>query len=280
MLGILQSHLIFPGHATQGRADAYFKPDAGCERVELSTADGDRVAALFARALDADGRPLDEARPLPTVIYFYGNGMCLAHSVEQIDRFRRLGVHVVCPDYVGYGQSGGNPSERAFEQTAEAAWDFATSRPEVDPDRIVACGWSIGGAVAIDLAVRKPVAGLIVFCTFTNLRDMTRRVLPIVPARLLLRHRFENLEKIRAIDCPILIGHGTSDRLVPASMSDRLAKAAGGRVERISVESDHNDFFTQGSGRIFGAVDRFFDAHVRGAGRSETLVGQFSEAAR
>ena len=56
---------------------------------------------------------------------------------------------------------------------------------------------------------------------------MARRMLPLVPVSLLLRHRFESLQKIAKISCPILIGHGVSIPLIPFAMGKKLAAAPG-----------------------------------------------------
>ena len=91
-----------------------------------------------------------------------------------------------------------------MQATADAAYDYLVSTRGVEPDRIIAAGWSLGGAVAIDLASRRQVGGLIAFSSFTSLGDMARRILPFVPVSLLLRHRFDSVSKIAKIGCPDL----------------------------------------------------------------------------
>jgi len=174
----LQARLIFPGAQTQGQPYASVRPPVGAELVTLSTVNGDRVVALFGPALTPAGHHHPEASRRPTLLYFYGNGMCLNDTSEQFDHFRRLGANVLIPEYVGYGMSGGQPSETGCRATADAAYDHLHSRRDVDPRAIVAVGWSLGGAVAIDLASRRPVAGLAAFSTFTSLVEMARRNFP------------------------------------------------------------------------------------------------------
>ena len=154
------------------------------------------MVALFGPALTPDGEPHPDAARRPTLLYFYGNGMCLSDTTEQFDRFRRLGANVLIPEYVGYGMSGGQPSEAGCQATADAAYDHLQRRGDVDPRPIVAVGWSLGGAVAIDLASRRPVAGLVAFSTFTSMVEMARTEFPVPPHSLLLRHRFDSLTKI------------------------------------------------------------------------------------
>jgi len=255
-----QARLIFPGSETQGRPESVVRPPPDAELVSLTTARGDRVVALFGKALTPDGSPLADASACPTLLYFYGNAMCLADASGQFGRFRRLGANVLIPDYVGYGLSGGKAGESGCRETAEAALAYLRSRPDVDRGRVVAAGWSLGGAVALDLADRHPVAGLAIFSTFTSMADMARRVVPFLPASLLLRHRFESVTKIGRVGCPILIGHGRLDRIIPFAMADRLAGAARGPVARVTIdEADHNDFFEAGGDRVEAALRRFLE---------------------
>ena len=151
--------------------------------MTLTTSRGDRVVAIFGKALHSDGSPRPDASSCSTLLYFYGNGMCLRDSLERFEEFRRLGANVMIPDYVGYGMSGGEAGELGCRETAEAAFAHLQSRPDVDRGRVVVVGWSLGGAVAIDLASRHPVAGLATFCTFTRMADMARRLVPFLPVR-------------------------------------------------------------------------------------------------
>jgi fermentation-respiration switch protein FrsA (DUF1100 family) len=254
----LQTRLIFPGSETQGKPEAVIQAAPDAELVTLTTARGDRVVALFGKALTPAGMPRTDASTRPTLLYFYGNAMCLRHSMDTLDQFRRLGANVLIPDYVGFGMSGGAPGEIGCRETADAALSYLETRPDIDRSKIVASGWSLGGAVAIDLASRRRVAGLATFSTFTRMVDVARQMFPFLPSSLLLRHRFESLSKIASIDCPILIGHGRVDRTIPFAMADRLAWAAKGPVTRVTIDrADHNDFFEAGGERLRTSLRRF-----------------------
>ena len=113
--------------------------------------------------------------------------------------------------------------------------------------------------MAIDLAAPDPLAGLAVFCSFTSMDEMVRRAFNVPGLVLMLKHRFRSLEKIGDVHCPILLGHGSRDHLIPAAMSDRLAEAAGGPVASFRVDSDHNDFFPIGSDRIDRELGRLIE---------------------
>jgi fermentation-respiration switch protein FrsA (DUF1100 family) len=263
ILSLFQTQLIFPGAATQGRRDAVVHPTGGAEIVNLKTAAGDAVAALFGPALTPDGSPHPDAKSRPTLLYFYGNGMCMADCEGEFHQFRRRGFNMMVPDFVGYGMSGGKPSEQGVYATADACFDHLLTRSDIDPQRIVPTGWSLGSAAAIHLASTRKVPCLVAVSAFTSMADMARKHFPIMPTSLLLKHHFENEKKIRTIRCPIFLAHGTRDRIIPFEMSQKLATAAGGPVTKYDVmDGDHNDVFAVGGAGLFDAITQFVDRHA------------------
>ncbi len=267
LLGILfgQGWMIFPGKTTQGKGRVNISEAAAAEDtaelVYLKTAGGDRVVGLFGPATDAMERPLADAAKRPTILLFYGNGMAMAHAVGWADRFRAEGANVLICEYVGFGMSGGHASEKNCYATADACYDYVMARPDVDKTKVIAVGVSLGGAVAIDLAARRPVAALMTFSTFTSMAEMGHATLPVVPTfmvRALLLHPFLSESKIGKVHCPIFIAHGTIDELVPHAMSDRLEKAAGGTVTRLEIpDTGHQNIFDVHPGLIWEAVGKF-----------------------
>ncbi|HYG77243.1 MAG TPA: alpha/beta hydrolase [Planctomycetota bacterium] len=256
-----QTFLIFPGSSTQGKR--VFAPAAGTELVQLRTSSGESIAALFGSVLQADGKPHPDAARRPTLLFFYGNAMCLSEARFQLDEFRRMGTNVLIPEYAGYGMSGGKPSESGCYETADAAHAHLLSRGDIDPKKIIVSGWSLGGAVAIDLASRKSTSGLAVFSTFSSMADMGSSTYPFLPTFMIsaiLKHRFEGARKIASVTCPVLIGHSRGDRMIPFVMADRLAASAKVPVKRISIDTpDHTEFFSDGGDAVTEGIKAFID---------------------
>jgi len=261
----LQTRLIFPGASTQGSADAVVDPPPRTELLTLRAAEGTRIVALFGKGLDS---PPEKSAAAPTILYFYGNAMCLKDALGEFQQFRKLGANVLAVEYAGFGMSGGEAGEQGCYAAAEAGYQHLLQRTDINPHKIVAAGWSLGGAVAIDLARRHAdeghICGVMTFSAFTSVADIGRYHYPGVPVSLLLKHRFLSEEKVGHIGVPLLIGHGRHDEIAPYFMSDRLAAAAergGVKVTRLTLEdAGHNDFFSVGESAIDQAVAKFLKA--------------------
>jgi pimeloyl-ACP methyl ester carboxylesterase len=134
----------------------------------------------------------------PAFLYLHGNDMNIGSNVERIARLNRMGFAVLAVDYRGYGKSGGDfPSEIQVYEDAEAAWNYLVQERHVDPKRVFIYGHSLGGAIAIELALRHPdAAGLVVESTFTSMPAMAKTVYWMFPADWLLNQRFDALAKV------------------------------------------------------------------------------------
>ena len=106
-------------------------------------------------------------RPVGSIVWSHGRGGSIAEGDVVMRAFVRHGFDVLAYDYRGYGESDGTPSEQGIYLDAEAAFDDERSRG-VPESRIVCYGESLGGAVSIHLAARRPCAVVAVVSTFTS----------------------------------------------------------------------------------------------------------------
>jgi pimeloyl-ACP methyl ester carboxylesterase len=256
----IEIQIVFPGSRDQGQPDTQITPAAGRELLTLQSADGTKIAAVFTRSPASTPE-----HPRPTVIFFYGNGMCMADSLPNFERFRALGFNVIMSDYPGYGMSDGAPSEAGCYAAADAVFDYLLTRKDVDPKRIIPAGYSLGGAMAIELATRRPVAGVATFSAFTNIPDMNKALAGRVVIPLIMQSKFDNLAKIPTITCPIFMAHGEQDPLVPFTMMARLKKAAKTNVTVMPIENaEHNDLFLRGGDPLYNRFKNFVN-HLHAA---------------
>lgn len=228
LIFLLQRQFLYPGqHVLAGGL-----PPAGIEPLPVITATS-RGEAWFMPPLDRA-----KGRRHPLAIIFHGNGEIIDSLPGQFEAFREMGMAVLLVEYPGYGRSSGSPGEKSITDTAVAAYDAAVMRPEVDPQRIVIFGHSLGSGAACALAARRPSAALILQSAFTSIRPFARGFL--VPP-FLVRDVFDNAGVLTSYQQPLLLFHGSYDTKVPPEHSRRLARLAP-HARLIEYPRGHNDF--------------------------------------
>jgi fermentation-respiration switch protein FrsA (DUF1100 family) len=203
----------------------------GHRELELTTRDDVRLHAWFLPCPDARG----------AVLVSHGNAGSIELRLELARVYLGLGWSVLLFDYRGFGKSAGTPSEEGTHLDAEAAHEHLVRVEGVPPERIVLHGESLGCAVAIELALRRPVAGVVAESAFTSIPDMAAEVYPFLPARLLARVRYDNLAKVARLEVPLLLVHSPQDEIVPVAHGRRLFEAAREPRELLLTEGGHNE---------------------------------------
>ncbi|XP_069109983.1 protein ABHD13-like isoform X1 [Argopecten irradians] len=188
----------------------------------------------------------------PTVVYFHGNAGNIGHRlINSHGFFTSCGVNVLLVEYRGYGKSEGSPSETGLYRDAEAAINFLLGRNDINRDKIVVFGRSLGGAVAVWLASQpfyaQHIAALVIENTFTSLPDIGRtifkiKLMDLVP-ELLFKHKYPSIERIKKISLPTLFISGQADDLIPPKMMTKLHQMSGSGMKRIHrfEQGSHNE---------------------------------------
>ncbi len=184
--------------------------------------------------------PRDRAKGM--VLFFHGNAGNIGHRLDKLHILNELGLETLIIDYRGYGQSEGRASEKGLTHDADAAYVYLTKTKGVSTDRIILYGESLGGAVAVDLAERKPVAALITEGAFTSIPAMVRASLPFVPT-FTLALRFDSLSKIERVSARKLFIHSVDDEIVPYPMGEALYDRAKEPKEFLRLRGGHNTAF-------------------------------------
>jgi hypothetical protein len=193
------------------------------------------------------------------VLLLHGNAGHIGHRIPLAEGLVERGISVLLLDYRGYGRSEGRPSEAGVRSDAEAGLRFAVERAG-GSGRVVVFGRSLGGALAAGLAAEEPVAGAILEAAFTSLEGIAAAVYPFLPRILFrrLRGRYDALGALGRVHAPVLVVHGTHDRIVPPAMGRALVEAAAGRGEWYPVEgADHNDPFAVAGAAYFDRLAAF-----------------------
>ncbi|BAY87227.1 hypothetical protein NIES267_67460 [Calothrix parasitica NIES-267] len=200
-----------------------------------------------------------------TILYFCGAGgnKSYYNSLARIKAMRQLGFSVLVVDYRGFGESKGqqHPNESQIYQDSQTAWNYLINERRILAKDIVIYGESLGGAVAIDLAVKHPQAGgLIVQSSFTSMAEIVKQQnwLGLFPIDLLLTQRFNSIVKVKKLQVPVLFIHGTADNIVPSYMSHKLYNSAPEPKQLFTVpQAGHFRIYKPGDDSYLGAINQF-----------------------
>ena len=200
------------------------------EPVEIRAADG---TELFAWFLPARGKPR------ATVLYLHGNAENISTQFANVAWLPARGFNVLALDYRGYGGSEGTPSFAGVQLDIDAAMRALLARHDVDPDRIIVFGQSLGAALAVHYVAqsqyRESIRAVVLDSPFSDYRGIVREKLAgfflTWPfqwiARMTVENDYSPTASIEAIaPIPVLFIHGDDDLVVPPHHSQRLYERA------------------------------------------------------
>jgi hypothetical protein len=239
-----------------------FKPDrASPERPADAPSGFTEIVTQTADGLNLTHWYLPPARPeAGVVIVLHGNAGNRAGSYWKFRDIHDWGHGLLLADYRGYGGNPGAPSEEGLIADARSVLDWLAGQG-VPGARVVLYGESLGSGVASALAAERTVAGVVLEAPFTSVADLAQQQYWYVPARQLVRDRFDSRARIGEVSAPILILHGDQDPTIPVDHSVALAKAAGANAELARFpDGDHLNLWEIGA----GARVRAFLARVLG----------------
>lgn len=213
--------------------------------LQLQTDDGERLHGWWIRA---------RADRLGHVLLCHGNAGNIGDRVLHAALLTAAGFDVLLFDYRGYGRSTGRPSEEGTYRDARAALTGLLEEAGVDPARVFYLGESLGGAVALDLALEHPPAGLVLLSAFTGVRELGRLHYPFVPTAL-VPDAYPTLRRIHRLQAPLLVLHGDRDDIVPLPQGRALFDAAP-EPKRMHVFPNlgHNDLVPLGGAELAGVI--------------------------
>jgi len=229
MRPLLNALLYFPSRTIE-----HLPADAGLAYGDLwfETDDGERLHGWWVKR---------RAAALGHVLLCHGNAGNVGDRLLHATLLTAVGFDVLLFDYRGYGHSSGTPGEQGTYRDARGALACLLRQPDVDPSRVLYLGESLGGAVAIELALAHPPAGLVLLSAFTSVREMARVHYALIPTAL-VPDAYPSLRLIGRLRAPLLVLHGEDDALVPVEHGRALFDAATGPKRlRIVPGVGHND---------------------------------------
>jgi fermentation-respiration switch protein FrsA (DUF1100 family) len=230
------------------------RPKTPFEQVFVEAESGRQPAWVIRSPVDPDTRPW--------VIYLHGNDANIATrmNILHYDQLAGLGLNVMAPEYRGYAGLQGVPTEQGLGRDARAAYDYLRRHLHADSRRIVIYGWSLGSAVAVDLASQVQEAAIILEGAPASIVAIGQQRYPFFPIRLLIRNPFESITRIGKVGSPLLFLHSPEDTIVPIAEGRRLFDAAPAPKQFVEVSGGHVHA-SERDPQFFPAIGSFLRTH-------------------
>lgn len=233
MLTIRQAALLESLKFYHPRSTAPQTP-TGVEEMSIPTPDGRTLHAWW-----MPPRGVAPGTRAPAVLHCHGNMGDVADHASTSSYITRFGVGVLLFDYRGFGRS---TPERWLTRDellidAQAALAALRARPDVDPTRIGAFGYSLGGTFALKVAADDPsVRCVVAVATFSSWPGVASDVVPIV-GRLLIKPGMDAETSVTAMGSrPVLLVHGDEDEIVAPYHSHQIAESASATAVPVEID--------------------------------------------
>ena len=242
VLFLVQRSLMY--HPTQNLSSPALSGIPEASSVLLSSEDGITLQSWYSV-------PKKEARIL---VYFHGNAGNISDRAFKVRPYIDAGLGIMLVGYRGYGDNPGYPTEIGLFYDGSAALAYL-EKLGFPPKTWLLYGESLGSAVAVEMAQRyataaTPVGALILEAPFTSMSDVAAKHYPYVPARALVKDRYDSQAKITTVNTRLLIFHGDRDRVVPISLGKQLFDKASEPKRFYQVKgAGHNDLYDFGSAK-------------------------------
>ena len=244
-----ETRLVFQA----GRPLSESRPSFPFTQVDVPRSDG---ARQFAWAMENP-----DARSW--VLFLHGNSATIASRVNiaRYRELRALGLSILAPEYRGFAGLPGVPTEPGLAADARAAFDYLVNTRHVSPARVVIYGWSLGSAVAVDLAANAAEAAVVLEGAPASVADVGAQQYPFFPVRLIMRNPFDSIRKVDRIHAPLLFLHSPEDAIIPYAEGRRLYEAARPPKRFVDVRGGHINANEVDKAVFFGAIRSFLDEY-------------------
>ncbi len=195
------------------------------------------------------------------VIYFHGNAGNIYDRIPELIALAKTGLNVLGVGYRGYGKSTGKPSEKGIYEDGVASLKYVMETLGYLPDRIFVCGRSLGTVVALNISMKKKLAGIILVTPMTSGKEMARSH-GFGPLAMFVGDTFNNLKKLPEIISPVLVIHGDKDEVVPWAMGEQIFKFLQVTKKMVIIRGGfHNDLEFLNPELYWNSIKEFVQMH-------------------
>ncbi len=247
-----RSHIFHPGGGPLDLAGSVVAPYM--RTITVASSDGLTLTAWYTQA--KPGRR--------TIAYFQGNAGTLADRDERVLPYLRHGFGILLVGYRGYGGNPGEPTEPGLYDDARAHLDWLGKQGVTSGD-LVLYGESLGAAIALQMAMERPAAALVLEAPFASIVRSARAQFPLFAFDWLIKDKFANIDKIDKVRVPLFVIHGARDQVTPVRFGRALYDRANQPKFAVWLpDAGHNDLMQFG---LTDLVTRFLDGLSAGTSK-------------
>ena len=213
LLFIFQRSLMYHPEENNYSGD---KLEVEVERVKIVTQDNISLLGWFHKK---------DLKNFKTIVYFHGNAGKLENRIHKLNHFKDLDVNFLIIAWRGFSSNKGKPSEKGLYIDANSSISWLKKLGLTEKD-IILYGESLGTGVATEIAQSNNYAGLVLETPFTSMVEAAKNFYPYIPVSILLKDKYDNQNKIKNINTPVLVMHGEVDQIVPFWMGKKIYEIA------------------------------------------------------
>ena len=192
-----------------------------------------------------------------TIVYFHGNAGTLENRIHKLNHFKDMDVNFLIIAWRGFSGNKGKPSEEGLYTDGASAINWLKEKGLKEED-IIIYGESLGTGIATEITQNKNFAGLILETPFTSMIEAAKNFYPYIPVGLILKDKYENNEKIKNINIPVLVMHGEADQIVPFWMGKKIFNLAS--EPKYSYFTKYDDHMMEYDDKLVLALKSFVDS--------------------
>mgnify|MGYP002885565750 CR=1 FL=1 len=161
-----------------------------------------------------------------TLVFFHGNAGSLENRIYKLNLIKDFDLNFLIIAYRGFSGNKGKPTERGLYEDALSALKWLKTNYSIKDKDIIIYGESLGTSISIEVSQNKKYSGIILESPFTSMTDAAKHYYPYLPVSLLLKDKYDSIEKIKNINIPILVMHGKKDKIIPFEMGKKIFESA------------------------------------------------------
>ena len=215
------------------------------EKVKILTSDNINLLGWFHKK---------DLNKFKTIIYFHGNAGNLENRIHKLNHFKNMDVNFLIIAWRGFSGNKGKPSEKGLYTDANSAILWLKKMGLTEKD-IILYGESLGTGVATEIAQNNDYAGLVLETPFTSMVEAAKNFYPYIPVSLLLKDKYDNQNKIKNINTPLLVMHGEIDQIVPFWMGKKIYEIAN--EPKSSYFTNYDDHMMEYDEKLLFALKTF-----------------------